>query len=301
MVGVRSRVVVAKHVQTSGELSERRSCALVGVSRSTARYVRKTNGGDEKLRERISGLANENRRYGCRRIHALLKREGWHVNIKRVHRIWKAEGLGLKRKRPKRRRQSPKGEVRRKAERPNEVWSWDFEHDRTENGRMLKILNIVDEFTREALVMRVEARIDSMDVIETMEMLAEKKGMPAYVRSDNGPEFIAGAIRKWLSERNCGTMYIDPGSPWQNPYIESFNGKARDECLNMNIFESGKHARDVVGEWMREYNEFRPHSSLGYLAPREFAIRYYRTLRAAPSVSCNTETGENPKLQVVLK
>ena len=301
MVGTPSRTGAAKHLQAEHELSERRSCVVVGISRSTIRYVRTVKADEGKLRARIRCLAHENRRYGCLRITALLKREGLVVNKKRVHRIWKEEGLGLKSKRPKRRLYGPRGEVKRKAEGPNDVWSWDFMHDRTVNGRQFKILNVVDEFTREALVMRVGARIDSMDVIGSMKMLVGKRGMPKHIRSDNGPEFAANAVKKWLSDERCGTIYIEPGSPWENAYIESFNGKFRDECLNMNLFENGRHALEVVNEWQTEYNELRPHSSLGYETPREFAARYYSSLRATPSGTGNTDCLENPKLQVVLK
>jgi transposase InsO family protein len=300
-VTVSARRTAAKYALESHRVSERKASGAFRIARSVMRYTPRPAVDEERLRERIRILAMENRRYGCRRVTAVLRREGWLVNVKRVHRIWKDEGLSLKRKRPKRRQYGPRGEVKRKAEGPNDVWSWDFMHDCTVNGRQFKILNVVDEFTREVLVMRVGTRIDSMDVIASMKMLAEKRGMPKHIRSDNGPEFVANALKKWLCDEGCGTIYIEPGSPWQNAYIESFNGKVRDECLNMNVFENGHHAKDVVSEWMNEYNEFRPHSSLGYETPREFAARYYSSLRATPSGTGNTDRLENPKLQVVLK
>ena len=301
MVGTLSRIAAVRHIQADHELSERTSCESVSISRSTVHYLPKAKADEDALRERIRCLAHENRRYGCMRITALLRREGIHVNKKRVHRIWKEEGLGLKSKRPKRRQYGPKGEVKKKAECPNDVWSWDFMHDRTENGRRIKMLNIVDEFTREALVMRVDARIDSLDVLQTIQMLCGVRGMPKHLRSDNGGEFIANVVREWLAEIECETIYIEPGSPWENAYIESFNGKVRDECLNMNLFQNGRHAVEVVGEWMDEYNEFRPHSSLNYRTPKEFAHENMFPLRAAPSGRTYSDCRKTPKLQVVLK
>ena len=301
MVTASERRIVVNYALKSYVVSERNACATFGIARSVMRYMPRPKADEERLRERIRILAAENRRYGCRRVTALLRREGWRVGAKKVHRIWKNEGLSLKRKRPRRRQYGPKGEVRKKAEYPNHVWSLDLMYDRTVNGRLFKILNVVDEFTREALLTRVGARIDSIDVIESLRMIALKRGMPKFLRSDNGPEFLAKAVKSWLSENGCETIYIEPGSPWQNAYIESFNGKFRDECLNMNLFENGRHAQEVVNVWQTEYNEFRPHSSLGYLSPREFAARYYSSLRATPSGTSNTDRLRNPKLQVVLK
>ena len=298
---VSARRTAAKYALKSHRVSERKACAAFRIARSVMRYTPRPAADEEMLRERIRILAMENRRYGCRRVTALLHREGWLVNAKKVHRIWKDEGLSLRRKRPGRRQYGPKGEVGKKAEYPNHVWTLDLMHDITINSRAFRILNVVDEFTREALVMRVGTRIDSIDVIESLKMIARKRGMPKFLRSDNGPEFLANIVKKWLSDEGCETIYIERGSPWQNAYIESFNGKFRDECLNVNLFENGRHAMEVVSEWLNEYNEFRPHSSLGYKTPREFAARYYSSLRAAPSGTGNTDRVEKPKLQVVLK
>ena len=266
-----------------GRCSERKACTLVGVARSTKRYARRRRVGEGKLREAIRALANRYRRYGYRRITALLRRKGWLVNVKRVHRIWKLEGLSLRRKRPKRRAYGPAGEVLNKAERPNHVWTYDFLEDRTERGGKLRILTVLDEFTRECLAIRVERSISSKRVIDTLEWLFLLHGAPAHVRSDNGPEFIATALREWLSERGAKTMYITPGSPWENPYIESFNGSLRDECLNMDIFANGRHAQDVAEKWRNEYNELRPHSSLNYQTPAEFAAHWRNSSRPTAS------------------
>src|SRR5690606_11343380 len=179
--------------------------------------------------------------------------------------------LALKRKRPKRRHYGPPSEVVQKAERPKHVWTYDFLEDRTERGGKLRILTVLDEFTRECLAIRVEPSIGSQRVIDILEWLFMLHGAPEYLRSDNGPEFIAKALQSWLEARGAKTLYITPGSPWENPYIESFNGTLRDECLNMNLFTNGRHAQDVTEAWRREYNELRPHSSLGYQTPAEFA------------------------------
>lgn len=287
--------MAAKHLQKDFEMSVRKSCNAVGISRSTLRYGYKKKPDEDFLVARIRELANENRRYGYRRIKILLEREGLFVNKKRVHRIWKHEGLPLKRKRPKRRAQRGKGEVIRKAEYPNHVWSYDIVIDSTQKGHMIKMLTVLDEYTRESLLIRVEPRLDSIDAVRTLSMLFSNRGVPAYIRSDNGPEFIANHLQKWLAEAGCGTIYIEPGSPWENPYIESFNGRLRDECLNMNIFENVKQAREIISQWREDYNEIRPHSSLNYLTPGEFASRSGIPLRATPSEGYQTAHPLHPK------
>jgi len=271
MVSPQMRKVGVKELQSAVGLSERQGCRLLSVSRSCARYIPRVKGDEGFIRNRIWGLAHEYKRYGYRRITELLQRSGVVINKKRVHRLWKAEGLSLRHRKARKRRYGEKQAITQKAERANQVWSYDFMEDRTEGGGVLKILNIVDEYTREGLRIRIERRIDSAKVIKTLGILFLVRGIPEYLRSDNGPEFIAKAIKEWLSARGCKTLYIEPGSPWENPYIESFNGKVRDEFLNMNIFGSVKEAQKLAEGWLREYNEFRPHSSLGYKTPREFA------------------------------
>jgi len=252
--------------------SERRACRLVGIGRSTFRYEPEGETEEEAiLRRRIRELAHRHKRYGCRRITVLLRREGWEVNKKRVHRIWKGEGLQIPRRRPGKRRKGPKGEVVRKAQYRDHVWSYDFVEDSTEGGRKLRFLTVVDEYTRECLAIEVGLSFGAREVIECLEWLYLTRGVPEYIRSDNGPELVAKALQKWLEEKGCKTIYIKPGSPWENPYIESFNGKFRDECLNMEVFRKVRGAQVVVQEWRKEYNEFRPHSALGNLTPAEFA------------------------------
>lgn len=256
------------------EYSQRRACQLVGISRSSTRYATVQKEGEAELREEIRDLANRNKTYGYRRITALLRREGSKiVNKKRVHRIWKAEGLQLARRKRRKRRYGPKGEVIHKAERRNHVWSYDFAEDRTEKGSKLRILTIIDEFTRESLAILVDRSIPSVQVINLLEWLCLVRGAPEYIRSDNGPEFIAQAVQEWLAERQCNTIYITPGSPWENPYIESFIGKLREECLDRYSFVNVQEAQEILEHWRHEYNHYRPHSSLGYLAPIEYAGR----------------------------
>jgi putative transposase len=252
-------------------MSQRRACRLVGLARGTLRYsVRRIREGGA-LAARIRALAYRNPRYGCARVTVLLRREGWTDNKKRIHRIWKAEGLSFHRKRPRRRQYAPRGEVVRKAQHRDHVWTYDFMEDRTERGGKLRFLNVVDEYTRECLAIRVERSMPAARVIEVLERLVATRGAPSYLRSDNGPEFIASRVQSWLEDRRIQTLYIPPGSPWENPYIESFNGKFRDECLNLNVFVNEQEARQVADSWREEYNTSRPHSSLGYQTPQEFA------------------------------
>lgn len=254
--------------------SERHGCALVGIARSSFRYVPRPRVGEAVLVTKIRRLVTEHPAYGYRRVTAVLRREGLSVNEKRVHRIWKAEGLQVPRRRPRKRRRGPPGEVIRRAERPNHVWTYDFVEDRTERGGKLRMLTVLDEYTRESLAIRVERSIRAERVIETLEWLFLTKGVPQYIRSDNGPELVAKAVQDWLAKNGCGTIYIEPGSPWENPYIESFNGTFRRECLDRYAFASGQEAREIVAAWRQEYNEGRPHSSLGYMTPAEFACRW---------------------------
>jgi putative transposase len=295
MVGAPSRRIAVRILQEEKNRSERYSCGVLSISRSTLRYKSKQKPDEEHIRSEVKRLAYENRRYGYRRITALLRRK-WRINEKRVHRIWKEEGLGINKKRPKRRQYGPKGEMVNKAEYPNHVWSYDFVEDRMKDGSRVRMLSVVDEFTREALAIYVSPVIGSAEVRETLEILMDRRGIPGHIRSDNGSEFIAGMIKDWLNQKGCKTIYIEPASPWQNSYIESFNGSLRDECLNMNVFITGDQARDIIENWRIEYNEFRPHSSLGYLTPKDFAARYGGNLRATPSSSHHTDPAKNPKL-----
>lgn len=267
-----------------GKSSERRGCELLGVSRSCVRYELSEKDDEEELREEIRGLAHRYKRYGSSRIWVLLRREGRVINHKRVERIWLEEGLSLRNRRVRKRVYGGSGEVIRKAERVNQVWSYDFMEDGLENGCRLRILTVVDEFSREGLKIKMGRSINSGMVIEVLKELFMMRGVPEFLRSDNGPEFVSEAVKGWLGENRCKTLYIEPGSPWENGYIESFNGKLRDEFLNMHIFRSVLEAQVLADGWLWDYNEFRPHSSLGYKTPREFAESSVCSGRATPSL-----------------
>ena len=215
---------------------------------------------------RIIELATQFGRYGYRRITALLRREGWLVNHKRVERIWRREGLKVPAKQPKRRRLwlGDGSCLRLRPEYPKHVWSYDFVADRTHDGRAIRMLTVIDEYTRECLAIDVERKLRSDDVIFRLEQLFVERGVPAHIRSDNGPEFTAAAVRNWLERLDVKPMFIEPGSPWENGYNESFNGKLRDELLNGEIFYTLAEAKVLIEHWRREYNQIRPHSSLGY-------------------------------------
>jgi len=247
----------------------------VRLSRSLVRYIARRRKDEAVLVKEIHKLAIRHSRYGYRRITVLLKREGFKVNKKRVYRIWKSEGLSLPQRRPRRRKRGVTGGMVNKAEYPNHVWSYDFVEDRTERGGKLRILVIIDEYTRECLSLRVKFSIPASVVIQVLEWLFLTRGVPKYLRSDNGPEFVSKAVCQWLKEAGCQTLFIKPGSPWENGYIESFNDKLRDECLNREIFRNGREAQAIVEAFRQEYNNYRPHSSLGYLTPTEFARHYY--------------------------
>ena len=223
----------------------------------------------------IIDLATQYGRYGYRRVTALLNREGWRVNHKRVERIWRREGLKVPQKQPKRRRLwlNDGSCVRLRPEYKDHVWSYDFMADRTADGRALRILAILDEYTRECLCILVERRISSQDVITELTDLFLRKGIPEHIRSDNGPEFTAKAVRDWLARLGIKTLFIEPGSPWENGYIESFNGKLRDELLNREVFTTLLEAQVLIESWRKEYNHIRPHSSLGYRPPAPEAIQ----------------------------
>ncbi len=239
------------------------------------KYIARQRRDEAALIKEIHKLAIRHSRYGYRRISVLLRRGGWQVNRKRVHRIWKSEGLRLPQRRPRRRRMGSVGEIVNKAGYPNHVFSYDFVEDRTERGGKLRILAIIDEYTRECLAIRVAPSIPASAVIETLEWLFLTRGVPKHIRSDNGPEFVSRAVCQWLKESGCQTLFITPGSPWENGYIESFFDKLRDECLNREVFRNGREAQAIVENWRQEYNNYRPHSSLDYLTPAEFTRQYY--------------------------
>jgi putative transposase len=258
-----------KHVVATLGVSERFACRAIGQHRTTQRLVPKTADDEAALTADIIELARQYGRYGYRRITALLHQVGWAVNKKRVARIWRREGLKVPQRQPKRARLwlNEAACLRLRAERPNHVWSYDFVEDRTHDGRKIRMLNIVDEFTREALAIRVARRLNSNDVIDVLSDLFMLRGVPGHIRSDNGPEFIAKAVQAWITAVGAQTAYITPGSPWENGYIESFNARLRDEFLNGEIFYTLQEARVLIEAWRRQYNTIRPHSSLGYRPP----------------------------------
>ena len=224
------------------------------------------------LRIRLRDLVASRARYGYRRLHVLLKREGWQVNHKRVYRIYSEEGLTMRRKRPKRHRSGKVRVDRRKATAANEIWSMDFMSDALFGGRRIRILTIVDNFTRESLAIRAEPRFTGDGVVSVLEELADGRGLPEKIQVDNGPEFASKSLDLWAYLNGVQLDFSRPGKPTDNAVIESFNGKFREECLNQNWFLSLEEAKYKIELWRREYNEVRPHSALGSLAPSEFAV-----------------------------
>jgi putative transposase len=250
---------------------------------------------DRILKERMIALSRENPRYGYRRVWALLRREGWMVNKKRLYRLWREEGLKVPDKQPKRRRlgKSENSCTRKRATYLNHIWSYDFVMDRTEDGRRLKMMPIVDEYTRECLTVEVERSITAEDVAGTLPSLFRRRGEPAFIRSDNGPEFIAKAIKRWLASSGVKTLYIQPGSPWENAYSETFIGRFGDELLKREAFADLLEAKVLVEDYRGHYNHHRPHSALGYQTLAEFA--------AAADLDGKVEdTGKPKELESVL-
>jgi transposase InsO family protein len=242
---------------------------VLGQARNTQRRSPETSPEESRLVDDITVLATRYGRYGYRRITALLRERGWQVNHKKVERIWRKEGLKVPQKQPKRKRLwlNDGSCIRLRPEHKDHVWSYDFVVSRTDDGRAFKLLTIIDEYTRECLAIVVERRITAQDVIDQLFDLLVLRGIPEHIRSDNGPEFTARKVREWLNHLDVKTLFIEPGSPWENGYIESFNGKLRDELLNREIFTTLIEAKVLVADWRKEYNQFRPHSSLHYKPP----------------------------------
>jgi transposase InsO family protein len=256
------------------KVSERRVCRLLGQPRSTQRRKKRTRADEDELREEIIRLACQYGRYGYRRITALLRKQGWKVNHKRVERIWKQEGLKVPRKQPKRRRLwlNDGSCLRLRPLYRNHVWSYDFVADRTSDGRPIRMLTIIDEYSRKCLSIHIQRQIKAPEVLYKLSELFITEGIPDHIRSDNGSEFTAKSVRSWLDRLGVKTLFIEPGSPWENGYIESFNGKLRDELLNGEIFDTILEAKVITENWRKHYNQVRPHSSLGYRAPAPEAI-----------------------------
>jgi transposase InsO family protein len=263
-----------EHARQEYEVSERRACRVVRQWRGTQRYLPLRRTDEDQLTQAIHALATKYGRYGYRRITALLRSAGWQIGKDRVQRIWRREGLKVPQKQRARGRLwlADGSCIRLRPERANHVWSYDFVKAMTHDGRALRILVVIDEYTRECLVLRVARRLGSLQVIDTLADVMLVRGIPEHIRSDNGPEFIAKELRKWLGKVGTRTLYIEPGSPWENGYCESFNGKLRDEFLNGEIFYSLKEAQILTERWRVEYNTERPHSALGYRPPAPQAI-----------------------------
>jgi putative transposase len=264
--------------------SLRRACALLNVARSTARYESRLEARDAPVVAAMRELAAQYPRYGYRRIQVFLARHGHVMSADRAHRLWRLHRLQVPKKRPRRRvatsrpRPLPATDI-------GQVWAYDFVYDACANGQQLKCLTVVDEFTRECLAIDVAGGIRSGRVIEVLSRLVSVHGSPRYLRSDNGPEFVSRAVLKWLTQANIDTAHIDPGKPWQNGSNESFNGKFRDECLSMEWFRNRIDAKIVIEQFRRQYNEVRPHSSLGQLTPVEFKQRLISTTNPEPAIS----------------
>jgi len=256
-------------------VSERWACQLLGQCRGTQRYTPIRRIDEDALIAAIVALASHYGRYGYRRITALLNQAGVKVGKDRVQRIWRREGLKVPhQQRPRGRLWLNDGScVRLRPEHINHVWSYDFVTAMTHDGRSLRLFTLLDEFSRECLAIRVARRLGRYEVIETLAEVMKERGVPEHIRSDNGPEFVAKELRQWLAQVGCSTLYIEPGSPWENGYCESFNGRLRDECLNGELFYSLKEAQIVIESWRFEYNTRRPHSALGYRPPAPLAIR----------------------------
>jgi putative transposase len=256
-------------VRSQLPVSERRACSVVGQPRATQRRKPKIRDDEAALTDAIVRLAKKYGRYGYRRVRQLLVDEGWRVSVKRVYRIWRREGLKVPKKQPKRGRLwlNDGSCIRLRPERPNHVWSYDFVQDRTQEGRPIRMLTVIDEFTRRCLAIVVARRLRSDDVLQCLTDLFVAHGPPEHIRSDNGPEFVACNVRGWLGRIGVKTLYIEPGSPWENGYCESFNSKLRDELLECEQFSTLYEAQVLIERWRRHYNAIRPHSSLGYRPP----------------------------------
>lgn len=250
-------------------ISQRRACALLGIARSALRYEARLPAKDAAVIDRMKHHAARYPRFGYRRIHVYLKREGYTLGVDRMHRLWQQAKLQVPTRRPRRRIAGSRPRPL-PATGPNQVWAYDFVHDTCANGQSLKCLVVTDEWTHEALAIDVQGTLRSTRVIEVLSRLVSEHGAPRHLRSDNGPEFVSHAVQAWLRQSGIETALIEPGKPWQNGTAESLNGRFREECLNLEWFRSRAEARVIIESWRRHYNEDRPHSSLGYRTPKQF-------------------------------
>ena len=273
-------------VVSRGLCSERAACRYLGLHRSSGRY-REKEPSDwlKRLRDEVERLSRKHERLGYRKLTRMLREGGWQVGKKQVQKIRRECGLRVKRWKPRRRRRGHStGVIPTRAERLNHVWTWDFVADRTDNGGRLRILSILDEYSRECLGLHVARKLTAHDLIEVMEKLEAERGLPEHIRSDNGSEFIARVLRQWLAQRRIKTLYIEPGSPWQNGHVESFNGSLRDECLNRELMLSVAEARVLIEDYRRHYNEERPHGGIGYRTPAQARLEALASSRPTGSL-----------------
>jgi len=277
------------------KLSERRACEIAEQHRSTQRREPQVADDDQALRARLRKLSDKKPRWGYRRAHGHLLSEGWQVNRKRVQRIWREEGLRVPARKRKRRRlgtSTAEGADRLSATHPNHVWALDFQHDATTDGRELKFLNVVDEFTREALAIECERTIDADETVATLAAVVAKRGVvPENLRADNGPELTARVLREWCEQGSTATAYIEPGSPWQNAWVESFNARVRDELLDLEEFSTLAEAQFLAADYRDDYNANHPHSALGMMSPSRFAASWQRIGEANGSVNPELSEG----------
>jgi len=278
-------------------VSERRACRYVGQHRSTQRRERAITAEDLALRAELRRISRRRPRWGYRRAHQLLLDEGWEINRKRTQRLWREEGLRVPQRRRKRQRlgTSTVPAARLRAEAPDQVWAIDFQFDQTVDGHNLKLLHVVDEFTREALAIECRRRIDADHTVKVLDRIVAQRGSaPAFIRCDNGPELTANALRDWCRFSRAGSAYIEPGSPWQNPYVESFGSRVRDELLAVELFSCLAEAKVMVEDWRQDYNEHRPHSALGMRSPARF-VSAWRAEQAALAASLRSPYGLTPR------
>jgi putative transposase len=281
VVSPSARRRAARHLVEGERCSINQACQALKLAKSTFYRQVTVHQAGTRLEQRIKALSFQHPRYGYRLITQLLRGAGWRVNRKRVQRVRRQAGLQVTPQRHKSKRAQVSQAKRLRAQQPNQVWSYDFIHDQLESGTALKMLTVLDECTRECLGILAARSITATDVIAFLQRLIRQRGAPKNVRSDNGPEFVAGAIQQWAGKEAIKINYIEPGSPWENGYVESFHGKFRDGCLNREVFGNLLEAKVLVEEWRRQYNEKRPHSSLGYQTPREFGRQFNPKLRVA--------------------
>ena len=275
-----------------------KACRALGLARSSFYLTSQRSTRSHALHNEIKSLSQKHPRYGYRRITALLRREGHEVNSKRVQRARRMEGLQVSKKQRRMRRVGESTAQRQRALHRGHVWSWDFVEDQTERGTRFRVLTLLDEYTRECLAVHVAWSVRAVDVITVVEAAMARYGVPEHLRSDNGPEFIAYAIQDWLKDKGVKTIYITPGSPWENAYIESFHDKLRDECLNRELFGSLLEAQVIIEQWRMEYNGLRPHSALGYRTPDEFAAAHGSSrLRSGSALPSSRRTDRNNNIK----